>query len=389
MSRLQHVPVEAMDPHRFESGAHAGAYARPARPDRSRRPRLAGPRDLERQLDRQGRRRRRAAATAARLLARRRRRRALGGDRAATPEFFELTKRLHNHLHGFDGDGGALGDAEHAGSTSGRSPRTPPSSSQLVRAGDIVILHDPQTAGLVAAVESTGATVIWRCHVGLDEPNDAARARRGSFLRAYVLGADAYVFSRAAFAWEGLDRERIAVIQPSIDAFSPKNQDQTASRRSRSSRAPGSSATSARRPGDVHARRRHARAGSTAAPRCSRSRRSRRDDRVVTQVSRWDRLKDPLGVMHGLRRARRCRRLDAHLVLAGPVDRVGRRRPRGRGGVRAGARGVGRRCRTPCARASTSPRCRWTTSRRTPRSSTRSSATPTSSCRRAWPRASG
>src|SRR5205085_1282035 len=47
------------------------------------------------------------------------------------------------------------------------------------------------------------------------------------FLRRYVLDADAYVFSRATFAWEGLERERIAVIQPSIDAFSVKNQPQS------------------------------------------------------------------------------------------------------------------------------------------------------------------
>ena len=90
---------------------------------------------------------------------------------------------------------------------------------------DIVILHDPQTAGLAAAVRETGATVIWRCHVGLDVANDHARAA-WDFLRGYVLDAHAFVFSRAGFAWEGLPRDRISVIRPSIDAFAPKNAEQ-------------------------------------------------------------------------------------------------------------------------------------------------------------------
>jgi trehalose synthase len=42
-----------------------------------------------------------------------------------------------------------------------------------------------------------------------------------------VLEADAYIFSRATFAWDGLEPEKIVVIHPSIDAFSPKNQDQS------------------------------------------------------------------------------------------------------------------------------------------------------------------
>ena len=64
--------------------------------------------------------------------------------------------------------------------------------------------------------------VIWRCHVGLDHANEQAR-EAWSFLRDYVLEANLFVFSRAGFAWEGLPRDRISVIRPSIDAFSPKN----------------------------------------------------------------------------------------------------------------------------------------------------------------------
>ena len=63
-----------------------------------------------------------------------------------------------------------------------------------------VILHDPQTAGMVSALKSAGALVIWRCHVGLDEPHHYAR-EAWDFLRGYVSDADAYVFSRQSFIW--------------------------------------------------------------------------------------------------------------------------------------------------------------------------------------------
>jgi trehalose synthase len=94
---------------------------------------------------------------------------------------------------------------------------------QRVGPGDVVVLHDPQTVGLAPELKRLGATVVWSCHVGVDQPNDLARTA-WEFLRPYVQAADAYVFSRPAYCWEGLDRERMAVIPPCIDAFAPKNQ---------------------------------------------------------------------------------------------------------------------------------------------------------------------
>ena len=136
------------------------------------------------------------------------------------PEFFAITKRIHNRLHGFAGDGGPLGDTERE-----VYEQTLAASAEelmgLVHPLDIVILHDPQTAGLAAAVRSTGATVMWRCHVGLDVANDHAR-QAWDFLRGYVLDAHLFIFSRAGFAWEGLPRDRVSVIRPSIDAFAPE-----------------------------------------------------------------------------------------------------------------------------------------------------------------------
>ena len=139
------------------------------------------------------------------------------------PEFFRVTKRIHNRLHGAAGDGGPLGEAELAvyRETMDRNVRA---MDALVRPGDIAVLHDPQTAGLAGPLRDRGVRVVWRCHVGVDLPNDEAR-EAWRFLLPFVRDAEAYVFSRASFAWDDLDRDRLVVIPPSIDAFAPKNQD--------------------------------------------------------------------------------------------------------------------------------------------------------------------
>ena len=95
---------------------------------------------------------------------------------------------------------------------------------ELISDDDVVIVHDPQPAGLIEKLRSKVELVIWRCHVGIDLPNDLARDA-WAFLMPFVTDADSYVFSREAFAWEGLQKERISIIPPSIDAFAPKNQD--------------------------------------------------------------------------------------------------------------------------------------------------------------------
>ena len=141
------------------------------------------------------------------------------------PEFFRVTKRIHNHLHGSAGDGGALDAAARAVYEATLAP-TAGELTKRIRPGDIDLLHDPQTAALSQRLRSAGAHVVWRCHVGIDVPNEIAR-RAWTFLLPYVLPAEAYVFSRPDFAWAGLDPKRVWVIPPSIDAFSPKNIDMT------------------------------------------------------------------------------------------------------------------------------------------------------------------
>src|SRR5215208_1546907 len=100
------------------------------------------------------------------------------------PDFFRVTKRIHNMLHGLPGDGEGLSRADEE--TYLRvCERNADELVALVRPGDLVLLHDPQTAGLVAALRRHGAQVVWRCHVGTDTPNDLAM-RAWSFLRPYV-----------------------------------------------------------------------------------------------------------------------------------------------------------------------------------------------------------
>jgi trehalose synthase len=138
-----------------------------------------------------------------------------------TAEFFAVTKRLHNLLHGDPGDGGPLGDAERAGYEEVLRANLAEMSTAVDR-GDIVVLHDPQTAGLVDGLRAVGATVAWRCHIGSDTRNEQTE-QGWEFLRPYVERADAFVFSRREYAPGWVDPERLVVIPPSIDPFSAKN----------------------------------------------------------------------------------------------------------------------------------------------------------------------
>ena len=138
------------------------------------------------------------------------------------PRFFTITKRIHNRLYGSPGDGGELGEAErkHYEDALGHNAE---GLLALVRPGDIVMLHDPQPAGLTRAARRAGARVIWRCHVGRDQPNEWTEQAWG-FLRPYVEEADAFVVSRRDFAAPWMDPRRVHVMAPSLDPFSAKNE---------------------------------------------------------------------------------------------------------------------------------------------------------------------
>jgi trehalose synthase len=230
------------------------------------------------------------------------------------PGFFEVTKRVHNRLHGSPGDGGPLGRKEQEAYEAPLA-RCAGALQELVRADDIVILHDPQTAGLIAPLRETGARIAWRSHIGYDAPNEfALEACR--FLLPYVRGADACIFSRANYAWSGIDAERLTFIHPSIDAFSVKNEDLdeasvlsilAATGILDGGEGPVSFPRADGTPGRVQ-RKAEILEESRLTPATP----------VVLQVSRWDRLKDPLGVIDGFA-GRAVDALGAHLVLAGPA----------------------------------------------------------------------
>ena len=234
-----------------------------------------------------------------------------------TPDFFGVTKRLHNHLHGNAGDGGPIGEAERAvyeNVLAGNLAHL----LEVVRAGDVVLLHDPQAAGLASGLLAAGAHVVWRCHVGRDTPNTLTEGAWG-FLRPYVEPADAVIFSRRAFAPDWVAPERLWVIPPSLDPFSAKNRDlatvdvEAALRHAGLIRIPENHGSLAfvRRDGSAGTVRRHDGlvVGGDPVPDGAR---------VVLQVSRWDRLKDMAGVLIGF--AGHLERLpgDTHLMLAGP-----------------------------------------------------------------------
>ncbi len=232
-----------------------------------------------------------------------------------TPEFFAVTKRIHNRLHGAEGDGGALDDEARQVYESVLAENLAGFPGD-VRPDDIVIVHDPQPAGLIGALKERGAAVIWRCHVGIETPNDLTR-EAWAFLRPYVHDADVYVFSRESFAWEGLDRERLVVIHPTIDAFAPKNvdidRDAVRAILAVAGLVPdaGASApvTFERQDGTAGRVERRARLIEDAPLAPSTP--------VVLQVSRWDALKDPIGVIRGFAEHVPAA-TGAHLVYAAP-----------------------------------------------------------------------
>ena len=229
-------------------------------------------------------------------------------------DFFRITKRLHNRLHGAD-DGGPLGDAERQVYEE-RCLDNAERLAQRVGARDIVLLHDPQTAGMVPRLMELGVPVIWRAHIGLDLPNDVAR-EAWRFLTPYVEPATAYVFSRPAYAWEGLDEARLTVIPPSIDAFSPKNQMMSFTGITAVLRAAGLAADHHHPSRAVFERLDSSVGRVEHAARMIEEHQLRLDAPAVLQVSRWDRLKDPLGVLAGFAEHVHAGE-DPHLVLAGP-----------------------------------------------------------------------
>jgi len=237
----------------------------------------------------------------------------LDGD----PAFFAITKRVHNGLYGGAGDGGRLGAAERAHYEEVLR-RNGEELEAVVRRGDVVIVHDPQPAGLAAVARRAGATVVWRCHVGAEERNEwTDRAWR--FLEPSLADVDAIVVSRPSFAPPWAAPEQVHTIPPSIDPFAAKNEEMDAPQvlralahaglvAGRDGRAPLAFVHRDGSPGRVSRCADVLQTGPPPTPEAP----------LVAQVSRWDWMKDMAGVMEGFAR-HVDRSLGAHLLLVGPA----------------------------------------------------------------------
>jgi trehalose synthase len=229
-------------------------------------------------------------------------------------EFFRVTKRFHNHLQGQPGDGDVLG-IEELTTLDRAALYHARALASLVAPGDVVVLNDPQTAAMSMPLQRAGATVIWSCHIGIDHDNEYSR-NTWRCLRPRLTGVRRFVFSRYTSLpeWLGGDVDPDAGHRPRVD------EEPTAARWRRPGdlAAPWPGRRSPGRPPHYHRTD-----GSTAtlagrptvldcdgAPDWDR-------DPVVVSLARWDRIKDPLGVLDGFVE-RVLAATGAHLLLAGP-----------------------------------------------------------------------
>jgi trehalose synthase len=181
-------------------------------------------------------------------------------------KFFDVTKKIHNSLQGQPENISEEMWDYYFEVNRGNAGRLGPGA-------DIVFIHDPQPAPLIQFKK--GGRWIWRCHIDLSNP---AR-ETASHLRRYWEKFDAAVFSVAKFALTmSLDE---FIIPPSIDPISDKNRELTAAE----------------------------------VDETLNKFRIPRDRPIILQVSRFDRFKDPVGVVKAYRMVKKYN--DCILVLAG------------------------------------------------------------------------
>ena len=183
-------------------------------------------------------------------------------------EFFEVTKKFHNALHGKREKISAQDFALF-------SEITERNLKEMSFYGDIIFIHDPQPVGLIAKKKEIGRKWLWRCHIDVSSPDKKV----WSFLRRFIVEYDAAVFSVPNFAQQLPIRQFL--ITPSIDPLSDKNRELDSE--------------------TIDAVL--AKYGLVS------------DKPMITQISRFDRLKDPLGVIEAFEMVRKS--IDCQLVLAG------------------------------------------------------------------------
>ncbi|MBI4187543.1 MAG: glycosyltransferase [Chloroflexi bacterium] len=183
-------------------------------------------------------------------------------------DFFQVTKKFHNALHGRQEK-----ITEHDFAVFMETTKRNAEEVELY--GDIIFIHDPQPVGLVARKHEIGKKWVWRCHIDLSHPDEKV----WNFIQPFVLQYDEAVFSAPSFSRELPIRQFL--IRPSIDPLSDKNKELSQS-------LIDSVLTKYGIP---------------------------KDKPIITQVSRFDYLKDPVGVIQAFELVRR--NMDCQLVLAG------------------------------------------------------------------------
>lgn len=180
--------------------------------------------------------------------------------------FFEVTKKFHNTLHGKP-EAVTQDDFDIFMETSKENVES------IDTPGDIVYIHDPQPIAMVN--KKTDNKWIWRCHIDISNPNNMV----WNFLKTFIVKYDAAVFSAPSFAQELPNRQFL--ISPSIDPLSDKNKEL---------------------PEDV-------------INEVLAKYNIVKDKPIITQISRFDRLKDPIGVIKSYQSVKRY--IDCQLILAG------------------------------------------------------------------------
>ena len=170
----------------------------------------------------------------------------------AKPEFFAMTKKIHNGLQGADVQ---ISEKEWQIFSSCNLGMT---NHLNVKDYDIIFIHDPQPAEIISCLGGNHAKWVWRCHLDTSEPNQEVADYFLKFLHMY----DASVFTMQDYILKGMEEE-IFIIPPAIDALSDKNRPM----------ARDEAKNIAERFGV-----------DTSRP-------------IVTQVSRFDPWKDPIGVV--------------------------------------------------------------------------------------------
>jgi trehalose synthase len=144
-------------------------------------------------------------------------------------EFFGLTKRIHNMIHGLDGAGTREAGRQQEFTAADRALYEDVSRAnaeallQYVGPEDVLLVHDPQPLGAGARVKRRhpGLRTVWRCHIGLEEELPPTRAA-WDFLRPYASVYDQVVFSVRDYTPPFL-ADRASIIHPSLDPLSHKN----------------------------------------------------------------------------------------------------------------------------------------------------------------------